>query len=656
MKDFLDKAPFVRLLPALLLGIFLQYYFELAPYNLYIFIAGLILVFASFLVPAKQRFYLRPLFGIGISLLICSIGIFRVAEKENQVAYPFLKEFKAYIGTINEVPQSKTRSIACNISLDDNEKHKIVCYFQPDSMSRTLMVGDKVMFYSEIRPFKNRGNPDDFDYVSYMKHLGFSGTAYVGASRWEKLPSQGFSIYAHAQKVRKRLLDFYRTLDLGHDNFAVFSALTLGYMDELDDSVQQAFRATGTSHILSVSGLHVAIIYMVIALMLGFMPKTRKMTVLKQLIIILLLWLYAFLTGLPPSVVRATLMITVFCVAIALRRKAFSYNTVCFAAFVMLIYNPYDFFNVGFQLSFAAVLSICFFLPPILNVFHPQNKVVKLLWETLAVSLAVQLGTFSICLYYFGTFPTYFFLTNLIIVPLSTLVMYSSLGVYVAALLAWIFPAYSHSILFVPVWVLKMILTGLLRTVSFFESLPSALIQNVSITLPQMFLLLATTILLALFFKYKRPKVLMLALSAVSIFLIIGLPVFAKEKDLSVYVFNRNDKLKIGRVKQQNFIVDTANRSPYILTEVANKKIAVVKSDDWIGFKADVRFPVDYLLLSGHDSVSMYHLNKLFDAKLVILDGTLPARFSRRLQRECKKLQIECYDVKEKGAFRIKNY
>ncbi|MBP1616811.1 MAG: hypothetical protein H6Q14_638 [Bacteroidetes bacterium] len=656
MKDFLDKAPFVRLLLVLLSGILLQYYVGFTDFSTYLFALGVLFLGVSFFPSLKFRYSLRPLFGIGISLVVCGIGIVSTSQRQKQTAFLFPKQAEAYVGTVNEMPQAKPRSIACRMSLEDSEKHNVVCYFQIDSMSRSLRVGDRVLFYAEIKPFKNRGNPDDFDYVAYMHRMGFSGTTYVAASRWEKLAPSGFSLYSYSQQLRSRVLDFYRTLNLGHDNFAVFSALTLGYMDELDDSVQQAFRATGTSHILSVSGLHVAILYMVIASMLSFLPKSRRMVVLRQLLIILLLWAYAFLTGLPSSVVRATLMISVFCMAVAMRKKAFSYNTVCFAAFMMLLYNPFDFFNIGFQLSFVAVLSICFFLPPILKIIQPKNKVANFFWETSAVSLAVQLGTYPICLFYFGTFPTYFFLTNLVIVPLSTLVMYSSLGIYLAACLVWLLPAHSGAVFLVPVWTLDLFLTLLLRFVSFFESLPSALIQKISLNLPQMFLLMLLSVVVLLFFQKSRPKTLMFAFGTISLFLLIGLPVFAKEKDPSVYVFNRNDRLEIGRVGEPCFVSDTTRAMPFAFLDISGLKIAVVKSDCWQGLKAEKPFSVDYLILSGGDSISMYHMNKLFNMKLVILDGVLSARSARRLQRECKKLSISSYDVKEKGAFRIKNY
>ncbi|OJU54058.1 MAG: hypothetical protein BGN96_08710 [Bacteroidales bacterium 45-6] len=656
MKDFLDKAPFARLLLALLSGIFLQYYVGFAHFSIYFFVLGAVFLIVSYLLPQKIRYRFRPLFGIGTLLVVCGLGIVATAQKQSQVAFAFQKQPLTYTATIAEMPQIKPRSIACRLSLDDRERHNVVCYFQADSMSRTLHVGDRVLFYAELKPFKNRGNPDDFDYITYMSRMGFSGTAYIAASRWEKLAPGGSSLYIYSQQLRARILDFYRKLGLCHDNFAVFSALTLGYMDELDDSVQQTFRATGTSHILSVSGLHVAILYMVIASMLSFLPKNRRMVVFRQLLIILLLWAYAFLTGLPSSVVRATLMISVFCAAVAIRRKAFSYNTVCFSAFAMLLYNPYDFFNIGFQLSFVAVLSICFFLPPILKIIQPKNKIIKFFWETSAVSLAVQLGTYPICLYYFGTFPTYFFLTNLVIVPLSTCVMYSSLGIYLAACASWLLPAYSGGIYFVPVWVLDSFLRLLLGFASFFESLPSALLKNMSLNLPQMFLLMMLSVVAVLFFQRHRPKTLMLALVTISLFLLIGLPAFAKEKDRSVYVFNRKDKLEIGRVGELCFVPDTTRQRPFALLEISGCKIAVVQSDAWSGMKADRPFSVDCLVLTGHDSISMYHIKKLFHTKLVVLDGVLSARASRRLQRECKKLSISSYDVKEKGAFRIKNY
>jgi competence protein ComEC len=349
-------------------------------------------------------------------------------------------------------------------------------------------------------------------------------------------------------------------------------------------------------------------------------------------------------------------MISVFCVAVAIRRKAFSYNTVCFSAFVMLLYNPFDFFSIGFQLSFVAVLSICFFLPPILKIIRTKNKIANFFWETSAVSLAVQLGTYPICLYYFGTFPTYFIFTNLVIVPLSTCVMYSSLGIYLAAFVSLLFPAHSGSIFFVPVWILEKFLALLLGFASFFESLPSALIKNMSLNLFQMFLLLLLSVFFLLYFQNKRPKTLMLIFGTISLFLLTGLPVFTKGKDSGVYLFNRKDKLEIGRVGETYFVSDTNRCKPFTFLEVSGLKVAVVCSDLWQGKKAQKPFFVDYLILSGQDSMSMYHLHKLFRPELVLLDGMLSARASRRLQRECKKLSISFYDVRENGAFRIKNY
>lgn len=653
--DFLYKAPFVRMLAMLLAGILLQSYFDFSGYVFPVFVSGVSLIMVSFLMSPKRRFSLRPLFGVGIALTLIAIGVFSTSIRQMQSRYLFSGQPKSYIGVVSEVPQQKPRSIACKLQLDDLQNHKIVCYFQPDSLSKTLVVGDKVIIYAAIRPFRNMGNPDDFDYVTLMHRKGFSGTAYAASGRWDKLAQDSFSFYALAQKFRSHILDFYRNQHLGQSHFAIFSALTVGYMDELDDSLQQSFRATGTSHILSVSGLHVAIIYMVIGSLLNFFPKRGRLLVLKQGLIIAFLWGYAFLTGLPPSVVRATLMISVFCIAVAMRRKAFSYNTVCFAAFLMLIYNPFDFFNIGFQLSFGAVLSICFFLPPILKVYAPMARIPKFFWEMFAVSVAVQLGTYPICLYYFGTFPTYFFLTNLVIVPLSTFVMYFSLGLYFAAFVSWLFPAYSAILFFVPVFVLKSLLAALLGSVSFFESLPYALLENISLNLPEVFLLVGASVCLVWFLQYRCSKSLSAFLSVLLLFLILKLPVFGRSKDTSLYIFNRSHQVEIGRVGGTNFVSTENDSSAILFPNVSGCNIVVVKSNRWKGMAARAKFSVDYLVVSGNDSLSMYQLNKLFEPKCVVLDGTLPSKAVRRLKKQCRWLNLDCYDLRQNGALKLRH-
>ncbi|MFT4071345.1 MAG: ComEC/Rec2 family competence protein [Dysgonamonadaceae bacterium] len=653
---FLQSAPFFRILIYLLTGILLQSnggFFDFLPAFLAV---GMMLMGLSFFRSFASSYRLHLFFSLGLWLFIAGLGILVTHIHQMQSRFDFPNAEKAYMGSILEIPSQKNKSIACRVTLDDYQNRKVMIYLEPNLKSRSLNAGDRIMMYTQLRRFKNKGNPDDFDYEKYMYQHGYAATAYVTSSRWKKLEAANTGLYAHSQIIRTKILAFYRSLGLEQDSFAVFAALTIGYKDELDESVQQAFRSTGTSHILCVSGLHVGIIYLVILSLLFFLPETPRMQLFKQLIIILFLWAYAFLTGLAPSVVRAVIMLSVFCVATALKRKIFSYNTVFFTAFVMLLIHPMDVYDVGFQLSFGAVLSIVYFLPVVLKWLHVKNRLLKWAWELAAVSLAVQIGTFPLCLYYFGTFPMYFFIANLLAIPFSTFIIYASV---IVLPIVWCGVYLGTFFTLLAGWAkicLQGLLSGFIWVVHAFERLPGALLQDLKIPFISAVFIIAFWVLLFYFFQNKRARTLIWTLGTALLFAVTLLPLNQKESDNQIYVFNRADRCEIGYCGKENFLMDSSSTSACVaFPQLPNTRLMVVKSDLWTGMKSENRFYLDYLVLSGHDSLSMYHLKNVFDARLVILDGTLSSGASRRLKRECKKLSIDCYDVKEKGAFRIKN-
>ena len=183
---------------------------------------------------------------------------------------------------------------------------------EKDAESSVLRPGDEILFQAKMQPFKNLGNPDDFDYVRFMKIKGFAGSAYVSAHRWMKTGKSIRSVYTLSQNLRAKALDFYKSFGLNPDEYAFIAALTLGYKSNLSNDLQEAFRASGTAHVLAVSGLHVGIIYLILNMFFSFLGNSGKKFVLKQLLIVLFLWGYAFIAGLPVSVVRAAIMLSIF--------------------------------------------------------------------------------------------------------------------------------------------------------------------------------------------------------------------------------------------------------------------------------------------------------------------------------------------------------
>ena len=237
---------------------------------------------------------------------------------------------------------------------------------------------------------------------------------------------------------RNELLE--RLSDHGVDGsvYAVVAAMTLGDKSQLTNELRKTYAITGASHILALSGLHLGLIYTLLSLLLS----RRRWWIVSQVVIIVCIWLYVFLVGMTVSVVRSAVMITVYALLSLGHRDKMSVNTLAFAAIVMLLFNPLSLFDVGFQLSFLAVLAILLFYSLFEGVwpqpFLMDHRVFKWLWTMLSVSCAAQIGVAPLIVYYFGRFSCFFLLTNLLVVPAATLILYLSLVVLLIPSLAYL--------------------------------------------------------------------------------------------------------------------------------------------------------------------------------------------------------------------------
>lgn len=221
------------------------------------------------------------------------------------------------------------------------------------------------------------------------------------------------------------------------DAYAVVAAMALGDKSALTKDLKDTYSVTGASHVLALSGLHLGIIYMLLSLVVG-----RRWRMVSQLLVILSIWAFVFLVGMSVSVVRSAIMLSVYALLSLGHRRRMSVNTLAFTAMIMLVVNPKSLFDVGFQMSFMAVLSILLWMPIFGRMFTEQylmdHRVVKWLWGLLSVSCAAQMGVAPLVAFYFGRFSSYFLLTNLIVIPAATLILYLALVVLVAPSLAYL--------------------------------------------------------------------------------------------------------------------------------------------------------------------------------------------------------------------------
>lgn len=232
------------------------------------------------------------------------------------------------------------------------------------------------------------------------------------------------AVSTKANHLRHQLLQQYHEWGISDEAFGVIAAMTLGDKSQIDRRLKDTYSKVGAAHVLALSGLHLMIIYSVISLFIGW----RRIRMLSQTVIILAIWAFAVLVGMSPSVVRSAFMISIYGLLSIGYRERMSVNTLAFTAIVMLIIHPSSLYLIGFQLSFMAVLAILLFNPLFQILVPPhllqRHRILRLVWGMTTVSLSAQIGTAPLVAYYFGRFSTWFLLSNYIVVPMATIVLW----------------------------------------------------------------------------------------------------------------------------------------------------------------------------------------------------------------------------------------
>lgn len=371
-----------------------------------------ILVFLFFRLN-NSSYATRWVFGAGVSCFMFLVGIILTGHAWKEVRVDWAPERKAYRAIVQESVQEKQRSYQVPVDIEGKD---VWLYMAKDSLSVSLMPGDELYVYTRMESPKN----------SYLYYKGISGTAYVPSEAWRRTESEPtISLKMKALRLREKILEKYRQWGIKAEPMPVLSALTLGHKGSLDKETREAYAVAGISHVLALSGMHVGIIWLLLDVLLR--PWARgRFRWLRGMGIITSLWVFAFVVGLEASVVRAVLM----CMLVEMGRlsgfKPFSLNTLAIAAFFMLLYRPFYLFDVGFQLSFVAVLSILVFYPLFFQCIPVKGRVKRWAWGVICLSLSAQLGTAPLVMYYFSNFSVYFLLTNLVAAVLVPFIIYGA--------------------------------------------------------------------------------------------------------------------------------------------------------------------------------------------------------------------------------------
>jgi competence protein ComEC len=357
----------------------------------------------------------------------------------------------------------------------------IMIYIKRNPASELLRYGDQLAVTAGVQEPMAPMNPGEFDYRGWLRDQGI-GFVCFAKNDWQKTGEEPPSVLKqYALKLRHYFSERMKVAGLSGQELAVSEALLLGKSNEIDPNLLASYSASGTLHVLSVSGMHVALLFVVLLKLLEPLEKRRNGKLISYGIQFLVIWFYAFMTGMSPSVLRAVMMLSVIIFGKILYRKAHLLNTLAASALILLVIDPLLIRNAGFLLSYAAVAGIVIGVPIIDPLFEPKNRITRAIWDITAVTIAAQLFTFPLGLYLFQQFPTWFLITNLIIIPLSTVCLYA--GLLFLSVSWWTFGATMYAGLF------GGLIAFLNWVVAFTEYLPDAVIQTASWSIPEILIL-----------------------------------------------------------------------------------------------------------------------------------------------------------------------
>ena len=455
--------------------------------------------------------------SLGIAMCFMLLGWLLIQKQEATWRVSWPEEEVIYEAVVLTTPVEKPKTIAVDILLTGSQQ-KLKCYLYKDDRSRSLKIGDGLRIQSRIRP-NSEWRKGTFDYHRYLEVHGFTGQTFVSSWKWQKaeLSLKNLSRLDRTRlyflKLRSRLLERLATdqttpnpparlcrllptrrKNSGGEAYAVVAAMALGDKSALTQELRDIYAITGASHILALSGLHLSIIFMLLTLLFG---GSRFFTFSSfHFFTLSAIWSFVFLVGMPVSVVRSATMLTVYALLSLGHRDKMSVNALAFTALLVLIVSPLSLFDIGFQMSYLSVFAILLIVPLSERLFPVgylmTHRVIRWLWGMVAVSCAAQIGVAPLVAYYFGRLPVYFLLTNFIVIPAATLILWLSP-------LVFLFPSLAYLLLYI-----VSILNTLLSTIA---SIPGASIDGLHPTKLQTtmtYVVIVACYLLA--FRFSRRK------------------------------------------------------------------------------------------------------------------------------------------------------
>jgi|GEM_PF-335991 len=524
--EIIHKVPFLRLFVPFVTGIGMGL---VIPFSrmVYVYHTGcIILIVSLFLILLNPfRDYARRYWsGIWVFLFFLCLGLGVVALQNGKIhdaerlttAHPLLVQIVDQPVKKNQTFKTMVQTRAYKQESQwFSRRYLLLGYFEIDSVAEKLQAGSLIWIHVPPEEIMEAGNPYEFQYGRYLADHGVHGRFFANSGEWNVADNdRPFSLISTAARIRSwaiRTLDRYQ---LENDALAIASALIVGERDGIEENLKDAFADAGIVHIMAVSGLHVGVIYLFFSYLLHFLVRIRHGRFIRSVIILICLWFYALVTGLNPPVMRAATMFSFIVLGQGLHRTGNVYNSLISAAFLILFINPFLIRSAGFLLSFFAVTGIVFLYPKIYNIGASRFWVWNKIWMLLSLSLAAQIGTLPLVLYFFHQFPTYVLLSNLIAIPLVSIIIYTGFFMLIFSFFPFLASALGI--------ILKLLIEALIQVSHMVGTFPYAVIRPVHISVIEVILLFLFMTLMVLYLMWKRPSFLNASLLTGIILAIVG--------------------------------------------------------------------------------------------------------------------------------------
>ncbi len=648
------------------------------------------------------QYRLRWITGILINafLLLAGYNLTCINRTSNQRGYLGLNPDGLFVAMVAEPPAVRNGSFKVLLGIKYRRgndgwevvRGRAVGYLKCKSGGKSLQFGDHILLHAGFSPIKDNSNPHAFNYFRYLANKNINHQVFVDHNSWTIINIRSdWMVRKVAFQMRDYLLNVLRVNEVKGREFAVASALLLGYVAELDAGLRHDYAASGAMHILSVSGMHVGIIYIFLEFLLGFLNKRKALRFLKAAILLIFIWFYAMLTGLSPCVFRSAAMLSLPIVAKSMNRTPDMFNIIAASIFLILALDPFLLLDVGFQLSYLAVAGIVILYKPIYDLYVTSAWFPDKVWSILAVSIAAQVATLPITLYTFHQFPNYFMLTNIFVVPLSSLIIYAGILLLAAGAVPVLSFICAKALIGL-VWLLNYI-------IHFIEQLPHSTTQGIFISSTEMVVLYLIIGFLFLFLTRRRiPWLFMFLGTCIALNLSFMQFKFDRLKNNGFMVYNAyrtacyqftcqdravsfysgSDQKQVSADKINSEITRSEldargikfHRAYWLGMKRNHRQISasqwdVYKSGNFFEFSGkrmvilstsiptclDEGICVDYLILSGNPKIRISDAVKTFHPQQIIIDATNSRMRTLQWLQEARAQQVECHSVTHDGAF-----